>query len=342
MVNELRRPAPDRPWHQKLRDLRPGAAAGRPTEAASGQSQPDQPVTPPRLGVVGSGVPADGLAGIEGGAAWTGDERHGWVWLALTAVGAAALALGVLWGWQAWSERSDPPIDELLPMLVVDDGGTRQPDEGDKDVVEGATGASTSAEAHPDESAVEAAPSESRSAPPVPEEVEPEEPPDEVLFIVHISGAVAQPGIVEVPAGARIFEAVDLAGGAIDTADLARVNLAAPLVDGERVHIPEIGEDDPPEIIPTDRPAPGSTAGGSTASSAESTADPIAAIVDINRASADELEVLPGVGPTIAAAIVETRDARGPFRSVDELIEVPGIGQAKLDELRPHVWVRPA
>ena len=76
------------------------------------------------------------------------------------------------------------------------------------------------------------------------------------------------------------------------------------------------------------------------AASGGATTEPTPTIVDVNRASVIELQVLPGVGPTIAAAIVETRDARGPFRSVGELIEVPGIGEAKLAELRPFVWVR--
>jgi competence protein ComEA len=146
------------------------------------------------------------------------------------------------------------------------------------------------------------------------------EPPE---IVVHAAGAVAAPGIHRLPAGSRVADLLAAAGGPASDADLDRVNLAAALTDGAQVRFPRVGEPLPPPVDDTAAP------GGDAAS----------APVDLNTASASELEVLPGVGPTIAAAIVEHRERNGPFRSVDDLLDVPGIGPAKLDQLRGAVVV---
>ena len=117
------------------------------------------------------------------------------------------------------------------------------------------------------------------------------------------------------------------AGGATAEADLARVNLAAVVADGEHVHVPIVDQEIPVEALP------------SSAGSADEGDEVAAARLDINQATADELESLPGVGPAIAAAIVQTRIDRGPFLSIEELLDVPGIGETKLAVLIPHVFV---
>jgi competence protein ComEA len=147
-------------------------------------------------------------------------------------------------------------------------------------------------------------------------------PPSEL--VVHAAGAVAGPGVHHLPAGSRVADLLAAAGGATPDADLDRVNLAAPLVDGGQVWFPRVGE-----------PSPAAPAGGALPATPSAEAGP----VDLNTASADELDTLPGVGPATAAAIIEHREGHGPFRSVEELLEVPGIGEAKLAQLRDLVRV---
>ncbi len=149
--------------------------------------------------------------------------------------------------------------------------------------------------------------------------------------VVHVAGAVGEPGIVELPAGARVAEAVDAAGGAQPDAELAAVNLARPVQDGEQVYVPRVGE------VP-----PGTAAGpgGGTETSGSSGDEPTdGGVVDLNTADLAALDTLPGVGPAIAGRILDWREANGPFHSVDELLEVSGIGPATLDRLRERVRV---
>lgn len=148
-------------------------------------------------------------------------------------------------------------------------------------------------------------------------------PTVEGLF-VHVAGAVAAPGVYQLTSRARVIDALDAAGGATGEADLDRLNLAEPLVDGARVYVPLVGEQPPATIGPV---VPGSRGQGS-------------ATVDLNTATAGQLEALPGVGPATAAAIVTHRDEHGPFGSVDDLDDVAGIGPAKLEQIRPLVSVR--
>ena len=147
--------------------------------------------------------------------------------------------------------------------------------------------------------------------------------------VVHVAGAVAEAGLRTLPPGARVGDAVTAAGGALAEAELAAVNLARPLVDGEQVYVPRVGEA-PPGAPAGGAPAPGDTGEG---------AAPAEAVVDLNTADLAALDTLPGVGPAIAQRILDWRDANGPFHSVDELLEVPGIGPATLERLRPKVRV---
>jgi competence protein ComEA len=133
---------------------------------------------------------------------------------------------------------------------------------------------------------------------------------------VHVAGAVERAGVYELGAGSRVQDAIAAAGGATPEADANALNLAAELVDGTRVYVPVAGET--VQVDSAGAPATAASASGP---------------VDLNRATAAELDVLPGVGPATAAAIVAEREQNGPFLSVDELARVRGIGPAKLDAL---------
>jgi len=149
-----------------------------------------------------------------------------------------------------------------------------------------------------------------------------------VDHLVHIAGAVRDPGVVQVPEGSRVVDALEAAGGPAADADLDRLNLAAPVADGERVHVPIVGEESPSVV---------NGSGVGTAGSAAPTPGP----VELNSATATELETLNGVGPATASAILDFRDRNGPFATVDALLDVPGIGPAKLENLRSQVVVNP-
>jgi competence protein ComEA len=151
--------------------------------------------------------------------------------------------------------------------------------------------------------------------------------------MAHVAGAVVRPGVYLLGATARVADAVAAAGGARPDADLARVNLAAPVRDGTRVYLPVVGET-PPAVVGQDSSA-GSAGNGSAGASATGDSD---AVVDLNTATPDQLDALPGVGPATAAAIVRHR-ATAPFTAVDDLLGVPGIGPAKLESLRARVRV---
>ncbi|WP_439690681.1 helix-hairpin-helix domain-containing protein [Curtobacterium sp. SP.BCp] len=150
------------------------------------------------------------------------------------------------------------------------------------------------------------------------------------VVVVHVAGAVADAGIVTLPAGSRIAAAVERAGGAARDADLGRLNLARPVVDGERVYVPRVGEDDPPPEAAPGVGTPSAAAGGSGAAPG---------VVDLNSADATVLETLPGIGPALAARIIAWRAEHGRFASVEDLLDVSGIGDAKFADLRDRVRV---
>jgi len=153
-------------------------------------------------------------------------------------------------------------------------------------------------------------------------------------IVVDVVGAVRRGGVVRLPAGARVVDAIAAAGGATADADLVRLNLAAALADGSRVAVPRIGAP-APAVDPTavsgggGGPTPGTGGAGASAD----------APVNINTATAEQLDALPGVGPATSAAIIKDREAHGPFRSVNDLGRVRGIGDSKLEQLRDLVTV---
>jgi competence protein ComEA len=138
------------------------------------------------------------------------------------------------------------------------------------------------------------------------------------MTLVHVAGAVRTPGVYRMGGDSRVIQAVRMAGGPTARADLSRLNLAAPLADGQQVVIPE-------------RPRRGSPGAGASAAAGAPGGGP----VSLSSATAADLEALDGVGPALAARIVAWRDSNGGFSSVDQLDEVPGIGPARMEALRP-------
>jgi len=154
----------------------------------------------------------------------------------------------------------------------------------------------------------------------------PVQPPVPATITVHVAGAVQSPGLKVLPRGARVNDAVLAAGGWAAGADLSRVNLAAPLDDGERVDIPFASPQAP------STPAATTTQPNPSAGPARP--------VNINTATAEELHQLPGIGPALAQKIIAYRRQAGGFRSVDDLAAVPGIGPKRLSEIRPFITVQ--
>ncbi|MFE5309287.1 ComEA family DNA-binding protein [Isoptericola sp. NPDC056605] len=147
--------------------------------------------------------------------------------------------------------------------------------------------------------------------------------------VVHVVGEVREPGLVTVPSGARVADAVAAAGGTTRRADAAALNLARAVVDGEQIRVPRPGEQLPASAGAADESGGDGTGGGSDAAAGGA--------VNLNSAGAAELEALPGIGPALAGRIVAWRDENGPFTSVDELDEVSGIGPSVLGQVRDLV-----
>jgi competence protein ComEA len=157
--------------------------------------------------------------------------------------------------------------------------------------------------------------------------------PSEV--VAHAAGAVVRPGVYALDVTARVDDLVRAAGGLAPDADVARINLAAPLADGARVYVPRVGEGEAPPVVgPDGGPLAPTGPDGAPADEAAP-----AAPIDLNTATEAELDELPGVGPSIAAAIVTFREQNGGFTSVEDLLDVRGIGEARLAEIRPLVTV---
>ncbi len=143
---------------------------------------------------------------------------------------------------------------------------------------------------------------------------------------VHVAGQVARPGLVRLPAGSRVNDALQAAGGALPGVDLSALNLARLLSDGEQVAVGIAA-------------AAGPQSGGGGAVSGVAEAGSEGGLVDLNRATLEELDTLPGVGPVLAQRILDWRDANGQFSSVDELQEVSGIGPKVFATLAAKVRV---
>ena len=137
--------------------------------------------------------------------------------------------------------------------------------------------------------------------------------PTSASLVVYVSGAVVNPGVYHLPVGSRVGDAVNAAGGVAPNAEVEFINLAALLMDGQQIDIPGLGGT---EHINLGR-------------------------ININTATADELDSLPGIGPTTAQSIVDYRVENGPFQSIEEIMRVPGIGPATYDLIKNLITVGP-
>ncbi len=215
----------------------------------------------------------------------------------------AALVVAALVGFFGWHLIARPaPIEDRMPMATPDSGKSQ------------AATATDATSASPD-AGVQGDPVGSTGGAVAGSET----------VTVHVAGAVEHPGLVSIPEGSRVADAAKAAGGLLSTADLDRVNLAAPVVDGSRIFLPVVGQEIPPEA-----PVGPASGGGEPSAGAP---------LNINTADAEALESLPGIGPATAAAIVEHRDENGRFDSAESLLDVRGIGDAKLDAIRDLLTV---
>jgi competence protein ComEA len=140
---------------------------------------------------------------------------------------------------------------------------------------------------------------------------------------VHVAGAVKRPGVITITSNKRVIDAVEITGGATGEADLDRVNLAAALSDGAQIYIPRRGE-----------AGVGAASGGAATPSAQSTQP-----INLNTATVAQLETLPGIGPSLATAIVQEREQHGAFKSVQDLRRVSGLGDKRIADLQSRVRV---
>lgn len=227
---------------------------------------------------------------------WQLSSHH----LAVLALGFAVLVAAAAW----WSLRSDPSAD---PVPVATRSAPAAPSSASAGAVPAVPGA---APAVPGADAPQTAASAATEQPPL---------------VVDVTGKVRRPGIVELPPGARVVDALHAAGGPRPGVDTSGLNLARPLVDGEQI---VVGVDVPQ--LPPPPPSSGSAPGSPPAPTSR---------VDLNTATQEQLEALPGIGPVTATAILSWRTENGPFTSVDQLLEVSGIGDATLADIEPYVYV---
>jgi competence protein ComEA len=154
---------------------------------------------------------------------------------------------------------------------------------------------------------------------------EPRSSPTPAPLRVYISGAVRRPDVYLLPSGSIVKEALAAAGGPTDEADLDRLNLAMELRDQQQVYVPRRGEAVPAVVPPGGADPGGASAGGP---------------ININTATIEELDALPGVGPAIAGRIVDYREAYGPFTTIEEITNVRGIGPATFEEIKERIAVK--
>jgi competence protein ComEA len=221
-------------------------------------------------------------------------------------LGVLAVAAGAWFWWQAASGRP-----EILPLSGVNTGttGTTGPEGEDSTPAEDSGGGSR-AGPQPDTQ-------ESAAAGTV---------------VVHVAGSVLRPGVVELPAGSRVHEAVAAAGGAVPGADLNRLNLAVVVEDGQKIHVPQHGEP-----LPAGSGDPGAPAAGNPPDGSASV--PGGSKINLNTAGVEELDGLPKVGPVLAQRIVDWRKEHGPFKVVEDLDAIDGVGPKMLEALLPLVTV---
>lgn len=166
-------------------------------------------------------------------------------------------------------------------------------------------------------------------------ETQTEETTDTEKIVVHIMGAVKNEGIVELNEGARVSDAINSAGGLAEDADMSKINLAYVLEDGVKIRIPSINDEPTEEYITTD----GVEIVESSSQTTQNGGNSKSGLININTANETELDSLPGIGPSIAAKIINYREENGDFASIEDIKNVNGIGDSKFEELRDLICV---
>jgi competence protein ComEA len=161
--------------------------------------------------------------------------------------------------------------------------------------------------------------------------------PDQPV-VVSVVGLVHKPGLVTLTPGARIADALNAAGGTMDGADTIGLNMARQLGDGEQIVVGLTPPSGQPKVLGSSVSSGSATAKAPGTPSGSTPPKP-GEVIDLNTATVQQLDTLPGIGPVTAAAIVSWREANGKFTSVDQLADVDGIGPGRLEKLRPHVRV---
>ncbi|MGQ9832319.1 MAG: helix-hairpin-helix domain-containing protein [Candidatus Villigracilaceae bacterium] len=151
--------------------------------------------------------------------------------------------------------------------------------------------------------------------------------PTPVPLVVQVSGAVLRPGVYALPQGSRVRDAIDAAGGLLADANTEKVNLADLLNDGQKLVIPGASgiSSEGSEFVPVDNELTATQSPDS--------------LIDINYATAEELETLPGIGPTLAMRIVQYRDEHGPFQAIEDIMNVSGIGPSLFGRIKDYIYV---
>ncbi|MFF0345500.1 helix-hairpin-helix domain-containing protein [Kribbella sp. NPDC004875] len=231
-------------------------------------------------------------------ARWTITPRH-------VVVLVVILAAGLTWaGWSLFRARPET-LPDTRPSIAIT-GSPVNPQEGNSPEPGQTAGANQSP----------GGPSGTNQSPGA------AATPGQALVVVHVAGKVRHPGLIRAPAGSRVADVLTLAGGALRGVDLTTLNLARQVTDGEQILVGQPNQ--PPPSNP-------SAATSSTPSAAANVS------VNLNTATLDQLDALPGVGPVLAQRILDFRTQNGPFTTVDQLQEVPGVGPKKFDSLKPHV-----
>ena len=153
--------------------------------------------------------------------------------------------------------------------------------------------------------------------------------PTKEPIAVHVVGAVPRPGLYEFAEGSRVQDAIDAAGGLLASASVDTINLAALLEDGQQLNIPFKAGEEPSTSNSSDDTSlvlPGATEASSSGSSQD--------LININTASVEELDSLPSIGPTIAQRIIDYRDENGPFQTIEDILNVSGVGPSTFDQIK--------
>lgn len=156
----------------------------------------------------------------------------------------------------------------------------------------------------------------------------PDEAPEPKEIFVHLSGAVNKPGVLKLSEGTRVYEAVEMAGGLGTDADSSGINLARTLQDEERIHIPREGEVQTSPVLYANPPM--QSMGGGTGQSG---------LININTADSAALQTLTGIGPSTAEKILDYRQSSGPFRSIEQIKEVSGIGEKTYQKFKDKICI---